>query len=233
MYRRRMSDDRLLEAARQLADRLSPGDLDTTLAQITAAAVEVLPEVQLCSITIRHQDGKLTTAAPTDELLYDLDAQQYELQEGPCYEAATDEQYVVSSDLAGDDRFPRYGAAAAEVGIRAQIGVRLFESPRSHGALNLYSTSTGAFADIESLSALFVHQAAQAIAHAREIDNLSQALQSRTIIGQAVGIVMERYGLSDERAFAFLQRLSSHRNVKLRMVAQEFIETVGGSPEHG
>jgi GAF domain-containing protein len=231
MYRRRMSEDRLLDAARQLADRLSPADLDATLAQITAAAVEVLPEVHLCSITIRHQDGKLTTAAPTDDLLYGLDAHQYELQEGPCFEAATEEQYVVANDLGHDDRFPRYGAAAVDLGIHAQIGVRLFDSPRSHGALNLYSTSAGAFKDVESLSELFAHQAGQAIAHAREIGNLSQALQSRTTIGQAVGIVMERYGLNEERAFAFLQRLSSHRNVKLRVVAEEFIETVNGSPE--
>jgi GAF domain-containing protein len=219
-----MNDERLLDVARQLADRLRPGDLDATLGQITAAAVEVLPNVHMCSITVRHQDGTLSTVAPTDDLLLRLDGVQYDLQQGPCYEAATDERYVISSDLGADERFPRYGDAAVSAGVRAQIGVRLFDSPRSHGALNLYSPNVGAFDDIESLSALFAHQAGQAVAYAQEIGNLSEAVRTRTLIGQAVGIVMERYGLTDEHAFAFLQRLSSHGNVKLRLVAQQIVD---------
>jgi AmiR/NasT family two-component response regulator len=73
------------------------------------------------------------------------------------------------------------------------------------------------------LSALFGHQAGVAISYAYEIGTLHEAVQSRTTIGTAVGIVMERYKLDDERAFAFLQRLSSHRNVKLRVVVQELV----------
>ncbi len=223
-----VSTERALDTARRLSERLSPGDLDATLSQITAAAVEVLPNVELCSITIRHENGRLETVAPTDDLLLRLDGEQYRLREGPCYEAATDHRNVVSSDLGADERFPHYGAAAVREGVRAQIGVRLFDSPRSHGALNLYSTKVGAFDDVESLSALFAHQAAQAIAYAQEIGNLAQAVRTRTTIGQAVGIVMERYGLNDQRAFAFLQRLSSHRNVKLRLIAQELVDEAGG-----
>jgi GAF domain-containing protein len=225
-----MSSERLLETARRLAAQLSPGDLDATLAQITSAAVEVLPNVQLSSITIQQADGTLVTVAPTDDLLYRLDGEQYRLHEGPCYEAATDERQVISSDLGNDPRFPRYGKAAVAEGVRAQIGVRLFDNPRSHGALNLYSREVGAFEDIESLSALFVHQAGQAIAYAQEIGNLAEAVRTRTIIGQAVGIVMERYQLNDQRAFAFLQRLSSHRNLKLRLVAQEIVDAAGDAP---
>jgi hypothetical protein len=120
---------------------------------------------------------------------------------------------------------------AVAAGIRAQVGVRLFDGPRSNGALNLYSRQVGAFDDLHSLSALFAHQAAQAIAYAQEIDGLGEAVRSRTVIGQAVGIVMERYQLNDERAFAFLQRLSSHRNVKLRQVAEELVEDAGARPK--
>lgn len=219
-----MDSKHLLDTARRLADRLSPADLDSTLQQITTAAVEVLPDVDMCSITVRHADGRLVTSAPTDELLLDLDATQYDLREGPCYEAATDHRHVVSSDLGDDARFPRYGPAAVAVGIASQIGVRLFDSPRSQGALNLYSARRGAFDDLDSISALFAHQAGQAVGYATEIGNLAQAVQTRTTIGQAVGMLRERYGLTDERAFAFLQRLSSHRNVKLRVVAQEIVE---------
>jgi hypothetical protein len=222
-----MMSDQLLDTARLLRERLSPGDLDSTLAQITAAAVEVLPNVQLSSITIRHDDGRLATVAPTDELLCRIDGAQYQLREGPCYEAATDQAYVISSDLAADERFPRYGEVAAAEGVRAQIGMRLFDSPRSHGALNLYSREVGAFDDVSSLSELFASQAGQAIAYAHEIGNLGEAVKTRTLIGQAVGIVMERYGLNDERAFAFLQRMSSHQNVKLRLIAQGIVNAAG------
>jgi hypothetical protein len=222
LYRRRMNQERLLETARRLSGKLTPGDLDATLSQITAAAVEVLPNVQLCSITIRHADGTLTTVAPTNDVLHRIDGAQYALQEGPCYQAATDERQVVP-------RVPRYGAAAVTEGVRSQIGVRLFDGPSSNGALNLYSTQVGAFDDVESLSALFASQAGQAISYAKEIGNLAEAVRTRTLIGQAVGIVMERYGLNDQRAFAFLQRMSSHRNVKLRLVAQEIVEATTGS----
>ena len=73
------------------------------------------------------------------------------------------------------------------------------------------------------------HQAAVAIAYASEITGLTEAVHARTVIGQAVGIVMQRYRLPDDRAFAFLVRLSQARNVKLRRVAQEMVAS-GGQP---
>jgi hypothetical protein len=220
-----MENETLLEAARRLRERLRPADLDATLRQITTAAVELLPDVSYSSISVLRSDGTLSTAAPTDDLLIRLDAEQYRLQEGPCYEAATNPAHVVSHDLGADERFPRFGPAAVAEGIRAQVGARLFDTPKSKGALNLYSTRVGAFDDLESLSALFTHQAGQAIAYAQHIGTLEEAVRSRTLIGEAVGIVMERYDLNDERAFAFLKRLSSHRNVKLRLIAQELVDT--------
>lgn len=218
-----MNDERLLDTSRRLAEALKPGDLDRTLSQITAAAVEVLPDVQYSSLSVVHADGALHTVGPTDPMLCGLDAAQYELQEGPCYEAAIDTAHVISPNLAADERFPKYGPVAVSHGIRAQAGIRLFEGPKARGALNLYSTRVGAFEDFETLAALFAHQAAVAIGYANEVANLNEAIRTRQLIGQAVGIIMERYQLTDERAFAFLTRLSQHRNVKLRIVAQEIV----------
>jgi hypothetical protein len=220
-----MDDDRLLDASRRLAAALRPGDLDTTLANITAAAVEVLPDVQASSITVKHGDGRLETVAPTHDFLRDVDAAQYELQEGPCYEAAVDTVHITSPDLAADERFPRYGPVAVRAGIRAQAGVRLFDAPASSGALNLYSERVGAFTDLGVLSQLFAHQSAVALDYARQVDQLHQAVRSRQLIGQAVGMVMERYSVDEARAFGFLTRLSSHENMKLRLVAERLIET--------
>jgi AmiR/NasT family two-component response regulator len=105
--------------------------------------------------------------------------------------------------------------------------VRLFDADRARGSLNLYSDQVGAFADLGSLADLFREQSAMALAYAQEIQNLKEAVQTRQLIGQAVGIVMERYQLADQRAFAFLARLSQTRNVKLRQVAQEIVAELG------
>ena len=215
-------DDELLHHARRLAQTLTPGDLEQTLGRITEAAVEVLPDVSMASITIRHSDNRLETFAPTDDVLLDLDARQYELQQGPCYESATDKAYVVSSDLAADSRWPEYSKAALAAGVHAQAGIGLFDAARFQGALNLYAERVGAFEDLGPLGALFSHHAAVAISYAQEISDLRQAVATRQQIGQAVGVVMERYQLSEERAFAFLARLSQDRNVKLREIAREF-----------
>jgi GAF domain-containing protein len=223
----------LQEAMRRMSRALAPGDLDATLRRITAAAVEIIPDVEYASITVKHADGTLETVAPTDDVLCVLDAQQYALQEGPCYEAAVDTVHISSPDLEHDDRFPRYGAFAVERGVRAQAGIRLFDAPDSNGALNLYALRSGAFVDLESLDVLFAHQAATAIAYAMTITNLQQALASRQLIGEAVGMVMERYHLNEERAFAFLIRTSSTSNVKLRDVAEELVHDgrdLPGSP---
>lgn len=218
-----MTDDRLIDTMRRLADSLSPDELDRTLHQLTQAAVQVLPDVRQASITIAHADGSLDTVGETDQTIRDLDAQQYEMREGPCYEAISESAHVVSTDLATDERFPRYGQAAVDAGVRSQAGIRLFDGKRARGALNLYAAEPGAFEDLTVLGALFAHQAAVAIAYAGEVGNLRKALETRTAIGKAVGVVMERYDLPDDQAFAFLTRVSQQRNVKLNRVAEEVL----------
>lgn len=226
-----MSEQHVNDLLKKLAQTLSPGDLDHTLDRITAAAVEVLPGVHHASITVRHADGRLETVAPTDDMLLGVDAAQYQLQEGPCYEAAVDATYVSSPNLAADERFPRYAATAVAAGIKAQAGVRLFDTPRpsAQGALNLYSRNVGNFADMSTIGQLFAHQAAVALEYAREVGNLQDAIRTRELIGRAVGIVMERYRLNEERGFAFLARLSQTQNVKLRELAAALVAEASAS----
>jgi hypothetical protein len=224
-----VDNNEMLEASRRLSAALTPADLDETLAQITAAAVSVLPDVKYASITIKHADGRLETVAPTDDLLCDIDAAQYELQEGPCYEAATETVHVTAPHLAQDTRFPRYAPVAVAAGIEAQAGIRLFDAPASNGALNLYADHPGAFEDLGELGKLFAHQSAMALAYARQISQLNEAIRTRQLIGAAVGVVMERYQLDDARAFGLLTRLSQDNNIKLRVVAQNLLEEAGDS----
>jgi hypothetical protein len=218
----------ILEISQRLSAALSPADLDATLANITAAAVEVLPQVKYASITVKHADGKLETFAPTDDVITEIDAAQYELQEGPCYQAAVETVHLEAPHLADDTRFPRYAPVAVSFGIQAQAGIRLFDTPKSNGALNLYSEDAGAFQDFDTVSQLFTHQSAVALAYARHVANLESAIKTRQLVGQAVGIMMERHQLDDARAFAFLARLSSHENIKLRDIAQRIVDETKG-----
>jgi hypothetical protein len=221
------TDGEIVKASRRLSEALAPGDLDQTLERITAAAVEVLPDVEFASITVKHADGKLETFAPTDDLLLGVDAAQYELQEGPCYAAAVETVHVTSPYLSQDSRFPRYAPVAVAVGIEAQAGIRLFDARGANGALNLYSLRPGAFEDLGALGELFTHQSAMALAYARQVTQLQDAVRTRQLIGQAVGVTMERFGLDEARAFGFLARLSQDNNIKLRVVAERLLEETG------
>jgi hypothetical protein len=156
--------------------------------------------------------------------LKELDEWQFAHAEGPCYDGVTDNAFTVCGDLRNDPRYPRYGSLAAETGIRSQAGLRLFESTRTLGGLNLYSRRVGALADVAFLAELFSEHARGAVAYAAQVDGLRDAITSRQLIGQAVGIVMERFDLPEEHAFAFLTRLSNDRNVKLRVIAREILD---------
>lgn len=220
----------LLSIAARLAERLTPGDLDHTLRAITDAAVELIPGADAASITVLDQDGSLQEFAETDPILTKLDAAQYEFREGPCYEAALEQSFIRSPHLAADERYPRYAPVAVAAGFKSQAGLRLFDTPnKAQGALNLYSHSVGAFTDVESIAPLFAHQATVALRYAYEVENLETALASRKVIGQAIGVAMERYGLTEAQAFALLTRLSQSENVKLRFIAERIVNETEGS----
>ncbi|CAA9403811.1 MAG: hypothetical protein AVDCRST_MAG60-2266, partial [uncultured Nocardioides sp.] len=93
--------------------------------------------------------------------------------------------HVSAPFLAEDSRFPSYGPLAAAAGIQAQAGIRLYDSPASNGALNLYSSEPGVFEDLASLGQLFAHQAALALSYARQVEQLQEAVETRQVIGRA------------------------------------------------
>ena len=120
----------------------------------------------------------------------------------------------------------RYAPQAVQEGLRSQLAVRLYlDDEGTVGGINFYSTvSDEVDQEAESIADLFADHAAIALHNADERENLNQALHSRKVIGQALGIVMERYGLNEDRAFAFLVRASSTGNVKVRDIAQELVD---------
>ncbi len=140
---------------------------------------------------------------------------------------------VMTSDLSRDDRYPAYGAVAVRAGVRAQVAVVLFDTARARGVLNLYSLRSGAFDDTAVLTDLFVHHSATALAYATDYHDRETSEAERRAVGQALGIVMGRYKLTEADAFALLQRTAEHRAVSVRLVAQELVARAEGASSHG
>jgi GAF domain-containing protein len=199
--------------------------LDETLQAIVEVARASVPGFDEVGISTLHKDGKVQTRAATGDLVHQLDDLQYGLSEGPCVDTLREAHVVVAPHIQHDQRWPRYVPAAVERGLRSQLAVRLYlDDQGTLGGLNLYSTtSDDVDPEAEGTAELFAAHAAIALGNARERENLNQALHSRKVIGQAVGILMERYEMNEDRAFAFLVRASSHANIKLREVAQELV----------
>jgi ANTAR domain/GAF domain len=191
---------------------------------LAISAVSNIPGVDFASITLRHSDHSLETVAATDALAEKVDGLQYELREGPCYAAVTKDRVVLVNNLDAASDFPRYGPRAAEFGLGSQAAIQLLHDGDQAG-LNLYARKTEAFdRSTLQLAELFATQAAALFRYVEQVEQLSEALHTRTDIGTAVGILMERYGLDRTQAFDFLVRHSQTRNVKIRVLALQVIE---------
>jgi GAF domain-containing protein len=212
----------------QIAREVRSGD-DVAQAgdRICAAAVDLLDGHAEAGISIAHRGRRVENVGATAEVVRRGDELQAELGEGPCLDAIWDQEQVVASDLARDDRWPRWAPKMGEdFGVKSMLSTRLFTNEKQLGALNIYSTDLNAFdeEDQEVARLLAVH-AAMAVAAAQQVEGLRFAVDRRTTIGKALGIIMVTYDLNDDRAFTVLQRLSSHENRKLFNVAEDVVSS--------
>jgi GAF domain-containing protein len=212
----------LAQATREISTN---GKLPAVLDTIVHAAQQSLPGVDHVGISVTHKDGRVETLAATDPFVTALDELQYELDEGPCLTAIFDSGIVTIDDASHEQRWPRFIPRAVELGLRSQIGLRLYVENQTLGGLNLYSTAVDTIdPDVLATAELFAAHAALALGKARHEENLYSALFTRKVIGQAIGIIMERYELDEDKAFQYLARVSQHSNHKLRDVAAEMVQ---------
>jgi transcriptional regulator with GAF, ATPase, and Fis domain len=210
------------EAVRTLNRRRS---LDETLQTIVEVACNSVPGFDQVGIATLQKHGRVETRAFTGDLVQRLDEIQYGLREGPCSAALQGTDVVSVSSLRDEKRWPRYVPQARSAGVRSQMAVKLYLDQGTLGGINFYSTIADDVSnDAQTLARLFATHSAIALGHAHERDSLNEGLQTRKVIGQAIGILMERYEINEDRAFAFLVRASSHRNIKLRAIAQELVD---------
>jgi len=202
------------------------------LEHVVQATFAVLPDADVVSVTLRSADGHLHTPVETDPVAVELDRLQYRHGQGPCLEAAREGRaYKYSGDLATEPAWPRFGPAAAELGFTSVLSTALMPDavpPRLSGALNVYSRQQAVLSDdITRDRALLLaahgslalaHTEAVRLAELREVQ-LRRAIESRDVIGQAKGILMQRRGISADEAFDLLRRMSQDLNIKLAELA--------------
>ncbi len=190
---------------------------------ITRSAVDLLPGVDFASIVVSRPSKPLETLAPTDPRALEADRLQEQLAEGPALEVLDTSLAVTSPDLGSDRRWPLYGAKAVASGLLAQAVRPLQLDGRDRAVLNLYSATRGSLDQLGTVGTVFTSHAAVAWSCAEQMQHLSVALESRKSIGQAVGMLMERYTISEDAAFAFLTRASQTANIKLRDIAVQIV----------
>ena len=215
---------------------LETPDVDQFLARVAVLAAAIIPDTS-CGITLRR-GHELATAATSDDFAMAVDEIQYGRGQGPCLQALHRNEIVHSADLAEDDRWADYRIHALGYGVRSSLSLPLVVAGENRGALNLYAKTPNAFNDqaIERGRA-FAEQAATALTIAlRRADEvvmqaqLREALATRAIIDQAIGIIMGQQLINATEAFAVLRNTSQTRNRKLRDIAADLIETITGEP---
>jgi hypothetical protein len=223
----------LLDIARQLVHASDP---DEVTSDIVTAAQQVLPGCDATSFS-KPVGNEVVTAAATSPVAQYLDGLQYENREGPCLEALSSLRLVTSDELAADSRWPQLVAAVATAGVVASAMASPIVDEREPasalGSLNNYSNSIGAFDEEaqDCVMLLTAHLGAVLSLAGRAADadqaslQLTDAVASRDVIGQAKGILMERQRLTADQAFDVLKRASQRLNRRLRDVADDLTRT--------
>jgi transcriptional regulator with GAF, ATPase, and Fis domain len=212
----------LAQAARSMAVRGNPDD---TLDAIVVAARTAVPGFDEVSATVVAADGVVTTVASTNVLVRDLDSLQYKLGEGPCLSAVLDQEPVLAQRLSQEQRWPRYTPRAVEAGIRSQLAVHLAADEETLGSLNFYSTVRDTIhPEAFHRASLFATHAALALGHARRLEATHASARTHRLIGQAIGMLVERFEIDDERSFYYLVRVASAGGLELRQVAREVVD---------
>ncbi|MFL6240173.1 MAG: ANTAR domain-containing protein [Actinomycetes bacterium] len=211
-----------------LLESLSADRLQDVLADVAALATASIPDADGASVA-SVRNGRAETFAATDGTVRAVDNAQYSVEQGPCVEAGRDGAVHLSQHLPDDSRWPVLADAAAEHGLGSVLSVPIPNGTEAPvGTLNLYARRPDAFCDQDTRDAVgFAKYAGYAIASARERDEartlasqLAEAMQSRGVIDQAIGVLMAREGCDAAEAMETLRRTSQQANRKVREIAE-------------
>ena len=210
---------------------LAEDGLDVALHRVADLATSVIDACDCCGVSVAA-DGGVRTRVATNDIAQRIDDDQYAADEGPCLTAVRTGHIVKVDNIGEERRWPAFTSRAVAEGVRSSCSVPLPVDHTIVGALNLYSTSGPFGEEDEHTAGQLATQAAVTLANALAfnrmemlVSNLQDALASRDVIGQAKGIIMERQRCTGDAAFDILRVASQRRNVKLRELAQQVVET--------
>jgi GAF domain-containing protein len=201
-----------------------------------AAGITRLPSS--CGITLRRDHQPLTVAS-SDAFALAVDEVQYGIDQGPCLEAMSTGCVITVPDLTLERRWSNYPSQAIAFGVRSSLSLPLYAEGDPLGALNLYARRTHAFSeptDVAAATAMAAQGSAVLVVvlhKAQQVEltaQLREALVSRSVIDQAIGIIMAQQRCSDTQAFGILRSASQNRNRKLHDIATDIVTSVGGQP---
>lgn len=201
-------------------------DEDARLKVAVDGAVSLVDRCDHAGITL-NRNGGLLTRAGSDDLVYRANGLQTGLGEGPCLDVRRDQNTLVSQDLATERRWPRWAPRVhSELGVDSMMSLLVYTEVHSFGALSMYARQGHRFDadDVAVAQALAGHLSVLMTAE-KKIDQLGLGLHNRNVIGQAQGILMERFDMTADQTFDYLRRISSHSNRKLIVVAAEIAHT--------
>jgi GAF domain-containing protein len=210
--------------------------LDEVLHEITEVANKAIPGADSTSITL-IRGGRPFTAAHVGQLSLDADEMQYEQGHGPCMDAGRTGSVLVVEDMHLEDRWPDYAPRVTARGVRSSMSSPLPYQGATIGALNVYATTPAAFgsddvAVAEEVASYIAVAVANADAHAevRQVaQQMREAMESRSVIDMAKGMLMSQRGCSADQAFTILSHASQRSNRKLRDIARAMVDKSAGT----
>jgi transcriptional regulator with GAF, ATPase, and Fis domain len=201
-----------------------PAEVDVILRNVTASSVELIEGVESADVLLVAGPDRLKSVAATSQIAVEIDDLQKRFGEGPCLDAAVGDSVVLCNDLREEARWPNFAEAAVAAGIHSMMSFQLYTDKSRKGALNLFGRAPDVFnPEKEAVAAMLATHAAIALIADDERLQFKSALASRDVIGQAKGMIMERFDVDAVQAFELLKRLSQSSNTRLVAVAEELV----------
>ncbi|MBM7804580.1 GAF domain-containing protein [Geodermatophilus bullaregiensis] len=227
-----LADELSAVFARMSGLLLSEETVATTVGLLSSLTRETVRGAVGAGVSIVDDSGRRSSGS-TDPRVEHADALQYELDEGPCLAAAAGRTLVRADDLSAEPRWPRWAAAAAELGLLSVMSAPMVAGDRVLGALKVYGAEPGAFTDHDvpvltlsaAQAALLITQVMTRERARRASDELRQALSSRDLVSTAKGVLMARHGVGEETALTMLLSRSGGEGVTLRQAARSVVDS--------
>lgn len=210
----------------RLANVRKTRDEDQTMQAVIDSAIGMF-DCQHASVMMTHGENRIETAVYTDDVALRADQLQMVYGQGPCLTALQIGEAHLIDDAATDPRWSTWGVMVAGIGIRSVLTVPLTgDDGKTIGSLNLYAHATCVFdVDDEAVAHILATYATIALGKVRLGSSIRRAIDRRAVVGQAQGIVMERYGLTGEQSLALLVRYSNERRVELESIADQVAQS--------